>query len=309
MRKVIKVHINQLIYFSKVVESGAIRIAAQKLHISQPALSKSIKELEIELGQTLLLRTNRGINPTPMGQRVYEEFQSIKPIIDGWYADDHTAKNESSIYISCIHSANSMLLNQIILPFKKKNPTIDIVMQNQFVTKIFDTLKNSPVNIAITSLPQLEEKTFLEEAQRKNFNVHILFKGIRCLLIGATHPMAQKRELCQEDLKALSLVTYSTSRDRPAIIYGSYFQDLYKLANKESIMELVIENEAVWLPVEELIQSDFYYKNHLVKAYSIPIATIDHTVSIAAITTSVLSANEQKFIQYLYRHFSLSENN
>lgn len=298
-------HINQLIYFSKTVEAGAIRIAAQKLHISQPALSKSLKELETELGQPLLFRTNRGIQPTEIGWKVYTDFQGIKPIIDSWYTADHVSSFNEPVYISCIHSASSMVLNQIILPFKKKYPNIDIVTQNQFVTEIFDTLKNSPVNIAITSLPQLEEENFLEEARNKKLNVHVLFKGTRCLLIGASHPMAQKRTLSVEDLKNLSLVTYSTSRDRPADIYAPYFDNLYKLANKESIMELVVENEAVWLPVKELIQNDFYIKNHLLKIYPIPISEIDHKISVVAITTSVLSTNEQRFIDFLFTHFSL----
>lgn len=70
-------------------------------------------------------------------------------------------------------------------------------------------------------------------------------------------------------------------------------------------MELVVENEAVWLPVKELIQNDFYIKNHLLKIYPIPISEIDHKISVVAITTSVLSTNEQRFIDFLFTHFSL----
>ncbi|MEE0509853.1 MAG: LysR family transcriptional regulator [Peptococcaceae bacterium] len=295
-------HVNQLIYFSKVVETGAIRVAAQKLHISQPALSKSIKELETELGQVLISRTNRGIQPTAIGWKIYKEFQGMKPIIEGWYATEE--QEMAPIHISCIHSATSMFLNQIVIPFKKTHPSYEIVMQNQYVTEVFDTLKNSPVNIAVTSLPQLEEKRFLEEADKKNLNVHLLFEGTRCLLVGATHPIAQRESLTQEDLKDLSMVTYSTSRDRPAIIYAPYFRDTYKLANKESIMELVIENEAVWLPIEELVANDFYVKNHLVKMYPIPISEFAHKISVVAITTAALSEHEEQFVCYLLDHFS-----
>lgn len=297
-----QMHVNQLIYFSKVVETGTIRVAAQKLHISQPALSKSIKELEAELGQTLISRTNRGIQPTAAGWKVYKEFQTIKPVLEGWYAAEK--KEKISIHISCIHSATSMFLNQIVIPFKKIHSEYEIVMQNQYVTEIFDTLKNSPVNIAVTSLPQLKEKRFLEEASKKNLKVHLLFKGTRCLLVGAAHPIARKESLTQEDLKGLSMVTYSTSGDRPAIIYAPFFRETYKLANKESIMELVIENEAVWLPIKELVANDFYVKNHLVKMYPIPISEFAHKVSVVAITTAALSEHEEQFVCYLLDHFS-----
>ena len=48
----------------EVVNAGTISAAAQNLHVSQPALSKTIKNLETELGQSLLKRTNHGVCPT-----------------------------------------------------------------------------------------------------------------------------------------------------------------------------------------------------------------------------------------------------
>src|SRR5699024_8691609 len=58
----------QLVHFVAVVEAGGFNRAARSLHISQPALSKSIKALEVELGAQLFQRTPSGAQVTLVGQ-------------------------------------------------------------------------------------------------------------------------------------------------------------------------------------------------------------------------------------------------
>lgn len=59
--------IRQIEYFVHVAELGSFSKAALALSIAQPALSRQVRQLEIELGQTLLLRNGRGVTPTPAG--------------------------------------------------------------------------------------------------------------------------------------------------------------------------------------------------------------------------------------------------
>ena len=54
--------------FNEVANSGNITAAAEKLHISQPAVSKSIKSLENQLGGALFIRTKRGVTLTEEGK-------------------------------------------------------------------------------------------------------------------------------------------------------------------------------------------------------------------------------------------------
>ena len=54
------------------VEEGSLRGAARQVGISQPALTKMVRELELELGAALLQRTSRGVVPTPQGKVLYE---------------------------------------------------------------------------------------------------------------------------------------------------------------------------------------------------------------------------------------------
>ncbi|WP_064574082.1 LysR family transcriptional regulator [Cupriavidus gilardii] len=58
--------------FVGVIEAGSFSAAARRLNLGQPAVSKSIAQLEERLGTRLLLRSTRGLTPTDAGQRFYE---------------------------------------------------------------------------------------------------------------------------------------------------------------------------------------------------------------------------------------------
>jgi len=64
--------LNAMATFVNVVESGSFSGAARRLEVGQPAVSKTIAQLEERLGVRLLLRSTRGLTPTEAGQRFYE---------------------------------------------------------------------------------------------------------------------------------------------------------------------------------------------------------------------------------------------
>ena len=58
--------------FIRVVETGSFSAAARRLNVGQPAVSKSVAQLEARLGVRLLMRSTRGLSPTEAGQKFYE---------------------------------------------------------------------------------------------------------------------------------------------------------------------------------------------------------------------------------------------
>ena len=61
--------LNQLRYLIQIVRSGSINRAAQALYISQPTLSKTVEDLEAEMGIVIFTRTSRGVTLTEDGMR------------------------------------------------------------------------------------------------------------------------------------------------------------------------------------------------------------------------------------------------
>ena len=72
---------NRLHYFSVLVRAGSITKASELLNISQPAVSKAIKTLELELGKELIIPDGRGIAITDYGLRLVEHCDPLLEIL------------------------------------------------------------------------------------------------------------------------------------------------------------------------------------------------------------------------------------
>lgn len=72
-----QVKLRQLLVLEVVAEYGAVSRAAEHLHISQPAVSKTIRELEDALGEPLFERGAKGVTPTPFGSHVIRYAKSM----------------------------------------------------------------------------------------------------------------------------------------------------------------------------------------------------------------------------------------
>jgi LysR family nitrogen assimilation transcriptional regulator len=70
-------NLKQLEYFVHVAELGSFTRAAEHLDIAQPALSRQVRQLEIELRQNLLMRNGRGVTTTEAGRRLLEHGRGI----------------------------------------------------------------------------------------------------------------------------------------------------------------------------------------------------------------------------------------
>lgn len=74
--------LKQLEYFVRVAELGSFTRAAQALDVAQPALSRQVRLLEVELRQNLLLRNGRGASPTDAGRLLLEHARGILHQVD-----------------------------------------------------------------------------------------------------------------------------------------------------------------------------------------------------------------------------------
>ena len=76
------INLNLLKYYYEVVKERSITKAAEKIFITQPAMSRAIKELETQLNTILLERNKKGVVPTEEGLILYNHIESILNEID-----------------------------------------------------------------------------------------------------------------------------------------------------------------------------------------------------------------------------------
>ena len=146
-------NINYELYriFYEVANSGNITKASLKLGISQPALSKSIKNLETQLGGDLFVRTQKGVILTEEGKSFYNH---IKNAIDNITNAENEFSNLISLNTGSIRiGVSTTITEKYLLPYLKEfhelYPNITIHMYTDISNELLDKLKNGLIDIAI----------------------------------------------------------------------------------------------------------------------------------------------------------------
>lgn len=126
--------IRRLLYFYAVIENGQINATAEKNGIKAANLSKILKELEEDIGAPLLERSNQGIRPTVLGQKIYllskELSRHVIALLDQTAV--HNAETEVSFYFPANFQLNNIEEFQTrhpgIILSEKKHPDADVIV-------------------------------------------------------------------------------------------------------------------------------------------------------------------------------------
>ena len=143
----------KIFYF--VALYGSISKAANSLYISQPAITKSIKKLESELGITLFNRGPKGVNLTENG-KVFYEF--IKEGVESFINGEHKLTSLKNLETGIIKiGASTTVTKYFLLPyieeFHNMFPNIDISITNHLTDNLISNLKKGGLDLLIVNLP------------------------------------------------------------------------------------------------------------------------------------------------------------
>ena len=140
--------------FYTVANCGNITKAAQELMISQPAISKSIKNLEDQLGGQLFVRTKRGVNLTEEGKDFYKY---IKLAIEYISSAENKFTQLINLETGCIKiGASTTITKEFLLPYLKEfhsiYPKIDIQIDTRLSSDLIHMLRNGLVDMVVLNL-------------------------------------------------------------------------------------------------------------------------------------------------------------
>ncbi len=156
--------------FYYVARYGSISKAASVLMNNQPNLTRTIKNLESELGCPLFSRTNRGVKLTPEGKRLYEHIKIAFEQIEAGEAEivDSKSLQNGSVYISASEVALHCCLLPIFKKYRALYPNIRLHVSNHSTPQAIEALKEGLVDFAIVSTPTVKS-TNLEEITVRKF--------------------------------------------------------------------------------------------------------------------------------------------
>ena len=191
--------IRVLRYFLEVAREGNITHAAQRLHISQPTLSKQLKDLEAELGKKLFTRGSFSVHLTDEGMLLRKRAEDILDMVDKT-ADEFKALGQitgGDIHIGCAESDSIRHLARCIKAVQARYPGIRAHLYSGDTEDLAQRLDRGLLDFAvIAEAVDLSKYNYLELPGEDVWGV----------VMRKDAPLAQKETVCLEDLLDLPLI-------------------------------------------------------------------------------------------------------
>src|SRR3984893_7094450 len=212
----VEMELRHLRYFVAVAEAGSLTVAAQKLHTSQPSLSRQIRDLEDEVGAQLLTRRARGIELTPAGRAFLEHARSVLSQVEAAAEAArrvaHPAKPCFTIGFLTGHELTWMPESLQIL--RDELPNIDVMISSQLSPQLADALSKGTVDAAFLR----RERGVPELAFRP------LVKEPLIVVLPSDHRLAALKAISPRDLVGETFVTVSDTAPVLRVVIDNYLK-------------------------------------------------------------------------------------
>ena len=190
-------------YFVMIVEKGSFSAAARSMHVSQPALSAQIRELERLLGFSLFDRTSRRVELTGQGLRFLDYARRI--ILETEFINRAAQDIRANpLRIGAAHF--TALIPQrvrLIEDFARSHPQVSLSVLGRQHFQLFEDLHSRKLDVAITLEPQIEGEASAVEESGLRDGIERVSLGSKSLslFVPAEHPWAEMSEVPHEALR------------------------------------------------------------------------------------------------------------
>lgn len=232
--------------FYSVAKHLSFTQASKELYISQPAITKHIRELESLYGVRLFDRLGNKISLTDAGARMLDHCEQILAAYRRLEYDMHLLKNEwtGDLRLGASTTISQYVLPPILARFTEKYPKVNVTLMDTNSRNIEQALQNHDIDLGLVEgvfrLPGLKYEPFLRDELVP--------------IVGARSRLAGKEEISLEELRQLPLVL----RER-----GSGTLDAIEMAFDEAGMKLSSMNVRLYLGGTESIKSFLRYSDSI----------------------------------------------
>ena len=196
------VTLRQLRYFKAVVENGSFSRAAETAHVSQPALSLQIRELEDTLGMPLLERESRGVILTPLGRDVHQ--QTLRVLDEVLLLETMGKRFEAGpfrVVVGIVSTLAPYLLAGLLKRLEASRSRVELDILEAPGQELVSNLLAGRLDAAILSIPL----GMLELAELELFEDRFILAGRaeRLAAFRALRDTARASDLAQSDIGPL----------------------------------------------------------------------------------------------------------
>ena len=192
--------LQQLKYVTTVAQTGTISDAAKKLFISQPSLTKAVRELEKEMGITIFERTNRGIVISKEGETFLGYARQVleqAALLEETYKKKAGRKQEFSVSTQHYSFAVNAFVD-LIRRFAGEE--YDFSLRETETYEIIDDVAKMKSEIGILYLNSFNKDALMKIIKSKSLTFTELFTAKPHVFVSTDHPLADKKSVTMEEL-------------------------------------------------------------------------------------------------------------
>jgi DNA-binding transcriptional LysR family regulator len=221
---------HQLHIFHTVAELGSFSLAAQMLHMTQPAVTMQVQGLEDYFGTKLLNRSTKKIELTEAGQTLFPYAQrSIDMMRETDVAmSSFTHMLQGRLQLGASLTIGEYVLPRLLGPFGQQYPQINIVMKVMNTTQIIDEICKHQLNFGLIEAP----------IQHPNMVIDVVMQDELKLIVPADHPLAEQDEVNLEDVLQYPFVLREQGSGTRQVMEDQFLNNGINLDQIQVVMEL-----------------------------------------------------------------------
>ncbi|SFD86011.1 LysR family transcriptional regulator [Thermophagus xiamenensis] len=250
--------------FIAVAENLNFSKAAEELNISQPAVTKHIRELENRYHTNLFERKGNKVFLTPAGEKVYNSFKEIARK----YRELDFEIGQLNHHISGTFKIGaSSTISQYVIPraiasFHKRYPRIEIILMNGNSFEMEKLLLENQIDMALVE----------NHTSQAGISYHHFLDDELVVITGVNSVYAKRKHLTLEDLRQIPLVlreqgsgTLEVLREALSLhgIDINSLNTLIHLGSTESIKNFLLEFDGLAIVSEKAVKTELYLKTHV----------------------------------------------
>lgn len=206
-RLITRLKLRELRVLREIARHGSIHKAGSELALTQPAVSKTLSELEGKLGVRLFDRTGRGVTPTPQGEvlvrhavQVFAELRAAAEELQ--HLDDPTV---GTLRLCCSHALAIRVFPSILGELSRDYPRIRHVVVEAPPGQQLAAVRNRVVDAVLARR--------LGDGNEPDLEFHALYDEPLLIVAGTNHPLSRRKKISIGDLQAADWVMPDVASD------------------------------------------------------------------------------------------------
>lgn len=238
-----QIELRHIKYFLAVAEDLHFRKAAERLYISQPGLSRQIKQMEDDLGAVLFQRHNRKVQLTLAGKFLKGELTRQLKSLDNTFNHAKLLNDglQGNLSLGYVGSAMHKIIPKLLLDFEKSNKDIVISLKEMDNQKQIDHLLSQKIDLGFVRLERVP----------RTINIKPMLKEPFCVVLPKKHYLERSNFLNMNQLKDESFILFDSE-------YGSsYFEKVMQIFNDAGFAPTVSHNTIHAASIYKLVENGF----------------------------------------------------